>query len=445
MRGRELMLVCDTMVALGRATKDGSVIFAKNSDRQPNEPHLLMRIPRKKHPKGAQLKCTYITIDQVEETYEVLLLKPSWIWGAEMGANEFGLNIGNEAVFTRVRQGLPSLLGMDLLRLALERCRTSLEAVHLITELLAKHGQGGNCGYEKEFVYHNSFLIADRETAWVLETAGPFWAAKQVKDVYAISNRLSIGSDFDLAHPDLVDYAISRKWCTSRADFHFASCYSNRLFTYFSGAENREQACTLRLQQDKGSITVETMLAILRSHEPALEKASPFRRPSVRSVCMHAGGLVGDHTTGSYVAHLTDKLDTYWITGSSTPCLSIFKPYWMTENSILFGDGQEEEAQQFWLLREELHRLVLQGRVPDLEDYLHQAAELERELLDLTRAVSSAEPTAEQLAVIMKQAWAREQELVQSTVERSRPNLGRIQGRPYFRRYWEKQSKKLGL
>ena len=93
--------MCDTMVALGSATKDGSVIFAKNSDRQPNEPHLLIRIPRKRHPKGAQVKCTYITIDQVEETYDVLLLKPSWMWGAEMGANEWGLNIGNEAVFTK--------------------------------------------------------------------------------------------------------------------------------------------------------------------------------------------------------------------------------------------------------------------------------------------------------------------------------------------------------
>lgn len=86
------------MVALGNSTLNGKVIFAKNSDRQPNEPHIMIRIPRKAYPKGSKVKCTYIEIDQAPETFEVLLLKPSWIWGCEMGGNEFGLNIGNEAV-----------------------------------------------------------------------------------------------------------------------------------------------------------------------------------------------------------------------------------------------------------------------------------------------------------------------------------------------------------
>ena len=103
----------------------------------------MLDIPRQQHAPGSQVHCTYISVDQVRETYRVLLFKPSWMWGAEMGANEFGLNIGNEAVFTKVRQGPNSLLGMDLVRLALERCKTSTEALHLMTDLLAKHGQGG--------------------------------------------------------------------------------------------------------------------------------------------------------------------------------------------------------------------------------------------------------------------------------------------------------------
>jgi secernin len=56
--------MCDTMVALGNSTADGRVLFAKNSDRQPNECHIIIRIPRRKHPEGSKVKCTYIEIDQ---------------------------------------------------------------------------------------------------------------------------------------------------------------------------------------------------------------------------------------------------------------------------------------------------------------------------------------------------------------------------------------------
>ena len=68
--------MCDTMVALGNSTANGHVLFAKNSDRQPNECHIVIRVPRTKHAQGLKVKCTYIEIDQAEETYEVLLLKP---------------------------------------------------------------------------------------------------------------------------------------------------------------------------------------------------------------------------------------------------------------------------------------------------------------------------------------------------------------------------------
>ena len=71
--------MCDTLVAMGDATADGSVILAKNSDRQPNEAHVLAHIPHARHPEGDTVKCTYITVPQVPETYEVLLSKPFWI------------------------------------------------------------------------------------------------------------------------------------------------------------------------------------------------------------------------------------------------------------------------------------------------------------------------------------------------------------------------------
>ena len=141
-----------------------------------------------------------LQIPQVRETYAVLLSRPFWMWGAEMGVNEYGVTIGNEAVFTKEpKQKDGGLLGMDMIRLALERASTARGALEIIINLLDTYGQGGNCGFTHPFFYHNSFIIADPEHAWVLETAGEYWAALKVKDYYSISNGLTIGADYDLA------------------------------------------------------------------------------------------------------------------------------------------------------------------------------------------------------------------------------------------------------
>jgi secernin len=69
------------------------------------------------HPPGAALQCTYISIPQAPRTLAVVLSKPTWMWGAEMGANSEGVVVGNEAVWTvEDSDGPAGLLGMDLVR-----------------------------------------------------------------------------------------------------------------------------------------------------------------------------------------------------------------------------------------------------------------------------------------------------------------------------------------
>ena len=197
--------MCDTFIALPPATKDGSVIFAKNSDRPAGEGQSTHIYPASRNKGTKPLQCTYIKIPQAKETCRILLSQIDWMWGGEMGANEHGVVIGNEAVWTRLAPGPPALLGMDLVRLGLERGRSARDALDVITSLLEEFGQGGACAEgDQGFTYDNSFLIADAKEAWVLETAGRFWVAERVtKGVRNISNRLSIRRNYDLCSADL--------------------------------------------------------------------------------------------------------------------------------------------------------------------------------------------------------------------------------------------------
>src|SRR3990172_3844921 len=106
--------MCDTLIATKLATSNGIAVFGKNSDRPPNEGQYLAYVPAASYPAKSSVKCTYIEIPQVQRTNAVLLSKPFWMWGAEIGVNEHGLVIGNEAVFSKIPANRkPALLGME--------------------------------------------------------------------------------------------------------------------------------------------------------------------------------------------------------------------------------------------------------------------------------------------------------------------------------------------
>ena len=201
-----------------------------------------------------------------------------------------------------------------------------------LSRLLEKHGQGGNCGYPGKLFYHNSFLIADPKEAWVLETAGPHWAAERVRDVRTISNRITIGGRWDLASADLVSHAVKRRWCRGRDDFDFGRCYSDFLFTRFSDARRRQCRTGEFLEARKGRLTVADLMSALRDHGPAAGPDwTPARGFKGADVCDHAGfgPIRRSQSTGSLVSHLAPGLQTHFLTGTSAPCTSIFKPVWL--------------------------------------------------------------------------------------------------------------------
>ncbi len=420
--------MCDTLTALSAVTGDGSMIFGKNSDREPNEPLIMIRVPAGQRLTGQPVKCTYIEIKAKEKINEVILMKPSWMWGAEMGINSKGLVIGNEAVFTKEKQSKQdALLGMDMLRLALEGCDTAHEAVDYIVFLLGQYGQGGKAGFTANLRYHNSFIISDKKESYVLETSGKFWASKKIDDFYSISNSLTLQSDYDKSNCE--------------KGVRFKDTYDNKVFSFGSKGNERQRFTSRFLKENKGRVDVVCVMGALRSH-CGNEKVADFRAGSMNSVCMHAGNVISSQTTGSMIVREKDDDIILWIANTSLPCVSLYKPFWFIDDYGMFFSEQEQTlAVNNWKRIERTRRAFIQGNTAGLADFLKERDKIEQELLCMA---SNAYEDLERLR-IMQYAKEREQKIYEDLENCLAKNesVKKKYRNPYYSHYWKNQNKKL--
>jgi dipeptidase len=437
--------MCDTFVAMPSMTNDGSVIFGKNSDREPNEAQVLEYHPATEYSTGKSLKCTYLEIPQVIRTNAVLLSRPFWMWGAEIGASDKGVTIGNEAVWSKMpTEKKGKLTGMDLLRLALERADSSIQALEIITELIAEFGQGGPCGFEdKKLTYHNSFIIADPKEAWILETSGHLWVAKKVQDYYAISNGLTIGEEYDLMHPDLINYAKKKGWLKKGQTFNFAECYSDWFYTTFSRCNARRQSSMGQLSHNK-KMNVTDAFSMLRNHGSL--DYSPDSHFLMNHVCAHSANKIARHasqSTASLVASLKKDEQAFWATGTSAPCTSIFKPISFGDN-VLPDIGQKPEGKytpnSLWWEHEKLHRTILMDFQKRHQILNNRRIELEKEFYD-----KSINMESDKFYDLTKSAFEKSKQFDDDMLKEfiSLP----IENKPKnsYTRYWKAQNIKAGI
>jgi dipeptidase len=399
--------MCDTVaVVTGQGTW-----FAKNSDREAGEAQLVERIPRRRA-SSRTVKCTHVEVPAVDETYAVILSRPFWMWGAEMGVNEKGVAIGNEAVFTTEKLDDTGLTGMDMLRLALERASSAREAVDVVTALLAAHGQGGRMGYRNtRFSYASSFLITDASEAWVLETAGRRWAAERVTSgTRSISNALSI------EEATIAD---------GKSERAFARAYDDAWMSTLSGGRIR-RACTAA----KAGPSFEAMAAALRDHAGH----HPRDGLVIAMPCAHASLLptrAAGQSTASMIVESTSSGPRVWMTGTSSPCLSVFKrvPFTLTADDDLLlgpapGAGYDDKS-LFWA-HERLHRRVL----VDWE----RSSGLVRARADALEASARDDETGS--------AWREHRARIDAWLADLPPPSSRWSP---FGLYWRRQSKKEGM
>ncbi|HYB99667.1 MAG TPA: hypothetical protein VEC57_11115 [Candidatus Limnocylindrales bacterium] len=340
-------------MALPARTRAGTTIFAKNSDRPAAEPQPLMRAEAADHRPGSRLACQYVEIEQVPHTHALIGSRPAWLWGLEHGLNEHGVAIGNHTIFTRDPVPERGLLGMDLVRLGLERAASAAEAAQVIIELIERYGQGGSGYADTTWPYHNSFLIADAGSAFLLEASASRWALKALEDGGSASNHVSIGTDWTRLGHDTIEHAVARHWWPEPTGvrFDFARAYRSTELAPEILSSGRYATTCKALQE--GSLDLPAVLRVLRDHyEGGDVYVGGTSADSERhfSVCMHADPV--GTTTASMAVELeagVKDATIYWA-ALCNPCIAPYMPLFVAAElpSELSSAGMERGTGQAW-------------------------------------------------------------------------------------------------
>ena len=285
------------------------MLFAKNSDRHPDEPQVVEWHPRRA--AGDELRTQYLTVPDVDAA-AFWGSRPTWLWGVEHGVNEYRVAIGNEKIWTvdRPRLEPPGLLGMDLVRLGLERARSADAAVDVMTSLLERYGQGGSGEPHHDEPYFSSFLVTDPENAWIVETSDRTWVAQPVGDAAAISNRVSLRAQWTRASSDVAPGA-------DFDDFRLAAMPT-------AVADHR--LTVTRAAAASSTAGVRELAEALRSHGADADLPREIGDDwSGFTVCMHRRESHAQTTASMIVELPADGPLRTW-TALGNPCLSVYVP-----------------------------------------------------------------------------------------------------------------------
>jgi hypothetical protein len=161
----------------------------------------------------------------------------------------------------------------------------------VISGLIEAHGQGGSGYADKDWPYHNSFLIADRGAAYLLETSDRRCALRRVQDVGSASNHLGIGADWDALADGTIEHAIANGWWDEHAEarFDFAAAYRDTSMAPVVVSSGRHRRTCALLNEARGRLTPALLRSALRDHYGGWPRAG-YAPDDERyfSVCMHA-------------------------------------------------------------------------------------------------------------------------------------------------------------
>lgn len=362
--------MCDSLCML--RPDGGGSIFAKNSDRPFQELQRLVSYPARKAVSGEEIRTQYLSIRDLG-AFPTVLSQPDWLFGAEHGVNAHHVAIGNEKVNGTADPyaAEPALIGMDLVRLGLERARTATEAVDVITDLIETYGQGGMADKVHNEPYWSSFLIVDPGSSWILETSGQSWAAKPVDRSAAISNRISITTDWSKASSDVVDGSDFDTWRdpdtpTGHADKRLQASVAFVNDLGGRGGQTPWGAQTAAHLRDHGRGPWGSPTDPDHAKDESISELPQALEADGTgvTVCMHVRGYVS--TTASLLCELPDDPSAPVLVRAAlgSPCASVYVPFPVAPPGYDGPDllprvlGDLEVAKRFAALRGKVEQTV---------------------------------------------------------------------------------------
>lgn len=369
--------MCDTIAINKKFSETMQTILAKNSDRPLGECQPLGYFPA--GTKREKPSCVKSTSKKMTATvngtgyckegsrFAVIGSRPYWMDGFEMGANEKGLFIGNEAEGSKCpAETVEGLLGMDMLRCALEAAETAREAVGVITGLLETFGQNANASQLFDRRYENTFIMCDQKEVWILETAGRQWVSKKIDDYATVSNCYTITTDWTECSKDMEKTVRDNRWLHPSEPVDFAKAYTkpatrqrfsvprrNQMMKLLFGCllQSMNEIAQKRLEDDiedgkfhddrelnkalksyGASVGVPMLKFILGDHFEDEINAGRFSDSGGEncSICMHANSWDEAKTAASMIMTYEKGIGLKLLWAPASPCMSVYIPvYWI--------------------------------------------------------------------------------------------------------------------
>ena len=415
-------MASDMVVALGPAAVGGVTLFAASCYARPTFRYGLDRAPAGTHPLDETIRTTYLKLPQARQTAAVLGSRTGEGWGFNQGVNEHHVAVGVTGWRSRLPATDVGLTGTELVRLALERSHTALQAVDVLTDLISRHGQCAEPGGRPGNPADNIFLVADGQEAFVVEAAGQHWALHECRQVRAVTGVSLVRQDWRRLAPGLVDFAVRQNWWKGDGNkLDFACCLDPQADGH-SAARRRWGRATLALEQQNGAIDAFFLRRMLPEQYEATAGLKTHRPPAALAgtfVTALAGGSQPAHAWVSFGVPRVALSFPVWLDGElpaalCRPCADGADVWQQTQQLLALTEAADDARAQ---LAEALERL--QATFDQEAEALNaQAASLRQ--ADATRFRTQAGELMHRHVQLFEAEWRRLQGLHEPAIKRAR-------------------------